>query len=133
MTPLERQVLQRLNDLGHRTAAPFGVNPISFGGERAAACARRMAAKGWTRLDRIGERHIRYGITGAGRLALAERSKVAACQREAVLANVRPEIAGEVAYAFVLASLAEPSEAATTVQPIRDEQGLNTNGGGDGE
>ena len=28
---------------------------------------------------------------------------------------------------------AEPSEAATTVQPIRDEQGLNTNGGGDGE
>lgn len=70
LTALERQVLQRLNDLGHRAAAPFGANPISFGGERASACARRMAAKGWVRLDRISERHIRYGITGAGRLAL---------------------------------------------------------------
>jgi hypothetical protein len=70
LTARERQVLQRLNDLGHRTAAPFGVNPISFGGERASACARRMAAKGWVRLDRISQRHIRYGITGAGRLVL---------------------------------------------------------------
>lgn len=75
MTPLERQVLQRLNDLGHRTAAPFGANPCSFGGEQAAACARRMAAKGWVRMDRISERHIRYGITGTGRLALTDAAE----------------------------------------------------------
>lgn len=71
MTPLQREVLQRLNDLGHRAARPFGVNPISFGGERAAACARGMEPRGWIHIDRISERHLRYGITGAGRLALA--------------------------------------------------------------
>lgn len=40
---------------------------------------------------------------------------------------------GPLALAFAKFRQAEPSEAATTVQPIRAEPGLNTNGGGDGE
>ena len=71
MTPLQRRTLKRLAALDAANELS-GFNPCSFGGESAAACARGMAKRGWVTLSRISERHIRYGITVAGLMALGD-------------------------------------------------------------
>lgn len=73
LTKVQRGVLSALQAKDHLVRSQgFGLNPISFGGPRAAAVARRLKVHGLADHKEYAPGHFRYWITDAGREALAQ-------------------------------------------------------------
>lgn len=66
VTEYQLSVLRKLQGSRERRQQSFGLNACEFGGEKAAAAARRLDRKGYVVVDRISERHLRYSISSSG-------------------------------------------------------------------
>lgn len=67
--------LKARRDACPHTRQSYGFNPPSGRSALASAMRRALAARGFVRVERISDRHLRYDITDAGRQALADAPK----------------------------------------------------------